>query len=85
MREAEFAKQVNAEQEENHNPERNEYFSVENAPAICKVGHGEEFKCESKFKESEYNLDSIHPSATLRHGLEHGWEHCKDCEGECQS
>ena len=53
--------EVSTQQTKNDDPQRQEHLTVEQVPAIGKVGHGEEFQCESQLNEAQHNLNSGHP------------------------
>ncbi len=85
VRQADLAEQVHTEQREDHNPEGDEYLTVHQTPAVGEVGNREELQGERELKETEHNLDGVHPAARLGHGLEHCREHREEREGESQS
>ena len=59
--EIEGAEQIETHKAENHNPQSQERLTVEDMPAICQVGHRQEFKRQGQFYETEHNLDGVHP------------------------
>ena len=76
------AEEVEAEEEEDHDPEAEEYLTVEDAPAVCKVSYREELEGQCQLSEAENDLHHIEPAAALWHTLEHAWEECE--QGEWQ-
>ena len=52
VRKSEFAEEVEAEECEDHDPERYEHLAVEDTPSVSKVGDGEELEGKSQLEES---------------------------------
>ena len=46
------ATEVGTQHTKNDNPQREEYFAVEQMPAVGKVGYGEKLKCKGQFYEA---------------------------------
>ena len=82
MRETYPANEVASEEGEEDYPEGEEHLAVEQMPAVCKVGYGEELQGEGYLYKAESNLYAVHPVTRFRHGLEPRWEDGK--EGEWQ-
>ena len=88
VRKFDFAQEVETEKGEDGNPEGEERFAVEQVPAVCQVGHGEEFQGEGEFKETQCHLHHIEPTAALGRTLEpcreegEEGERQRQCEGE---
>ena len=65
-----LAEEVEAEEEEDYDPEGDENFAVKDSPSVGEVGYGEEFEGEGEFEESEDHLDGVEPTAGAGHALE---------------
>ena len=59
--ETDLAEEVDAQEDEEHNPDGEEYLAVEDAPAVGEVGDGEEFKREDELDEAQDDLDGVEP------------------------
>ena len=81
--ELDFAQEVEAHQAENHNPQSEEGFAVEDAPSVSQVGNRQELQGKCQFQETESHLNHVHPATRFRHLLQPRWEHGE--EGERQS
>ena len=84
MRQTYHVEQIQAHEEEDDDPQREEHLAVEDAPAVGKVGNRKELERESQLAEAEHHFHSVEPSARLRHRLEHRWEEGKEGERKRQ-
>jgi len=63
MVELQFAQQVHPHEKENHDPEGQINFPVEDVPVICLVGDTEKLQSQCQLKETKDYLYRIQPSA----------------------
>ena len=82
--ELDAAQQVDAEQGEEHYPEGEEGFAVEQMPTVGEVGHREELEGEGQFEEAQHHLHHVEPAAALGRTLEPRGEEGEEGERQGQ-
>ena len=81
VRKADLPEQVEAQQGEDHDPDGEVHFPVQQAPVVGLVRDGEELEAESDFHEAHHDLHGVQPGAAL-HFLQELREQSEDGEGE---